>query len=220
MPSAIESVEFNGVVYRRYPDSPRRELRVYYRSSTPAKTLHRVVYEHHFGPIPPGHHVHHRDENPLNNDPGNLECLPGKQHRSHHASKPEHRERARKWADEIRPLAAAWHGSPEGLKWHSENGKAAWAKREPVKRACEQCGKEYETLVYGDGARFCGNNCKSTWRRRSGIDDVDRVCAHCGAVFRVNRYSRVTTCSRACGGLIRRGKPRRSRLRPDGGRSA
>jgi hypothetical protein len=46
---------------------------------------HRAIYEQHFGSIPPGHEVHHKDENKLNNDPGNLEILPVGEHKRLHA---------------------------------------------------------------------------------------------------------------------------------------
>lgn len=45
---------------------------------------HRWVWEQANGPIPDGHHIHHRDHNPLNNDPGNLQLLTAAEHRDHH----------------------------------------------------------------------------------------------------------------------------------------
>src|SRR5688500_14502873 len=36
---------------------------------------HRWVWQRHYGPIPPGHHVHHKDGNRLNNEISNLACL-------------------------------------------------------------------------------------------------------------------------------------------------
>jgi HNH endonuclease len=46
---------------------------------------HKVVYEENFGPVPAGFHVHHRDEDPWNNHPDNLEALDGLEHRRLHA---------------------------------------------------------------------------------------------------------------------------------------
>jgi len=37
--------------------------------------LHRVVWEEHHGPIPPGHEVRHRDGDLTNNDPENLQLV-------------------------------------------------------------------------------------------------------------------------------------------------
>lgn len=53
----------------------------YYGKTDGKRTLmHRDVWEFHNGPIPDGYDVHHRDENKLNNDIGNLECLPKSEH--------------------------------------------------------------------------------------------------------------------------------------------
>lgn len=41
---------------------------------------HRVIYEQHHGPIPEGWHIHHIDEDPLNNDPSNLQALSPRDH--------------------------------------------------------------------------------------------------------------------------------------------
>ena len=45
----------------------------------------RVVWEQHYGKIPVEHHIHHKDENPLNNDILNLECLHKDEHWALHA---------------------------------------------------------------------------------------------------------------------------------------
>ena len=72
---------------------------------------HKVVYEQNFGPVPVGFHVHHRDENSWNNDPSNLEVLPGLEHRRIHAPNYQRNE-AGEWmkfcraCGEIKPLDA------------------------------------------------------------------------------------------------------------------
>jgi hypothetical protein len=48
------------------------------------KPLHRAVWEDAHGPIPEGHHIHHRDRNPSNNTLENLELIEGKSHISLH----------------------------------------------------------------------------------------------------------------------------------------
>lgn len=47
---------------------------------------HRVVWEAAHGPIPPGFHVHHIDENPANNDIGNLRLVSAAEHRRLHSN--------------------------------------------------------------------------------------------------------------------------------------
>jgi len=43
-----------------------------------------VVWENTHGPIPPGSVIHHRDQNTLNDDLGNLQCLSRKEHLAVH----------------------------------------------------------------------------------------------------------------------------------------
>jgi hypothetical protein len=47
--------------------------------------MHRVVWEHHRGPIPAGYDIHHIDKNRLNNDIANLELIAKDDHARHHA---------------------------------------------------------------------------------------------------------------------------------------
>lgn len=209
----MESIRFNGVPYRRYPDSPRRSDRLYFTASYNAsgeQRLHRAVWAAAHGPIPDGHHVHHIDGDPLNNDVSNLRCVTPKEHIAEHMS-PERSQWQREHAERIRPLAAAWHSSPDGRAWHSATAKAAWEGREPQPGVCEQCGAGYESLKPG---RFCSNKCKSAWRRDSGLDDEQRACVVCGDGFTINRYAKQRTCGGPCVGrlqsLTKRG------LQPDG----
>jgi hypothetical protein len=212
-----ETVVFNGIKFRRYPDSPRLADSRYYRPSAShikrgVQALHCEVWKHYHGPIPEGFHVHHKDENPCNNDVANLECLPGFDHLSLHASKSAARQRAREWVDAIRPLASAWHKSEEGRAWHREHAKrigfAQYRHEGPSftigKHICEQCGEEYEAADVWQN-RFCSNKCKSAYRRASGVDNEERICPICGKTFTANKYARTRTCSSSCGFRSRSG---------------
>ncbi|WP_408995563.1 HNH endonuclease signature motif containing protein [Streptomyces scabiei] len=167
--------------------------------------------------IPEGHHIHHRDGDSLNNDPNNLACVSSEEHASHHAE--ERRgvcsPAARANLERIRPLAAEWHRSAEGRAWHSEHGRQTWEGREAVSYTCSQCGSTYESLSRCGSERFCGNACKSAWRRASGIDNEERNCERCGSVFTVNKYSRTRFCGKSCSrrDAIER---RRARMESDG----
>lgn len=203
MQKHVEEVEFEGVTYRRYPNSENRTDRVYFTPNgtlraNGAKRLHEAVWVAANGPIPDGWHVHHIDGNPLNNELVNLECLSAGDHARHHHSGPASPAK-RAHLDRVRPLAAEWHSSEEGREWHRQNAKNALAKRPGHTVTCEQCGTTFHSTSIRK-PRFCGNNCKSAWRRDSGIDDVARECVVCGETFHANRYSKIKTCSRSCGG--------------------
>lgn len=196
--AVIESVWFNGVEYRRYPESDRRTDRVYY-TATGGERLHRAVWKAHHGTIPDGWHVHHADHDPLNNAIENLDCKPASDHLSEHSREPEHVERARGWINKIRPLASAWHGSPAGKAWHAEHARQAYKSRVPLQKKCDQCFADFDSMGRRETDRFCSNGCKSAWRRASGVDDVTRDCAMCGAQFTCNKYRKTSHCSRSCG---------------------
>lgn len=196
------AITHNGIEFRRYPDSGRRSDRVYYRPSANhirlgVGYLHQEIWKQAHGPIPAGHHVHHLDEDPLNNDLDNLAVIDGRKHLSEHGL-------ARAARGELGPLpphalakAAEWHRSPEGLAWHSEHGKNTWLSRETISATCEQCDTTYESFR---PVRFCSNACRSAARRASGVDNVALVCPVCGVGFTVNRYAvhPERCCSRTC----------------------
>lgn len=53
----------------------------YYGKTRSKRTLmHRDVWEKTYGKIPEGWDIHHKDENKMNNDIRNLECLPKAEH--------------------------------------------------------------------------------------------------------------------------------------------
>ena len=54
-------------------------------TTTIGRSLHRFKWESMRGPIPKGFHVHHKDENKMNNSIYNLECLSPKDHGELHA---------------------------------------------------------------------------------------------------------------------------------------
>jgi predicted Zn-ribbon and HTH transcriptional regulator len=213
-----ESVVFNGITYRRYPESKRRSDALYFTPNGTHRAkgvgrLHEEIWKAANGPIPDGYHVHHVDHDALNNSLDNLACIPKREHIDHHAEerKTAGRYQTPEWLahlDSARAKASEWHGSPEGIEWHRENGRQAWVGREPVLAVCDQCGKTFDSLMPG---RFCSNKCKSAWRRDSGVDDVERQCVRCGQVFTVNKYSKKSHCSRSCAMKDAREKERLNR---------
>ena len=220
MSTRVDTVIFNGVKFRRYPDSRNRADREYYRPSgrniiKGVQHLHREIWKSVHGPIPGGYHVHHVDGNPLNNDIGNLDCKPGSEHLSEHVCSRlaglSQQERNEHMAA-IRPLASLWHKSKVGREWHKEHAKQRFVKsaRKLISKTCAQCGAIYETFDLRTGRTFCSANCRSAWRRRSGKDDVEKTCVVCGKTFKSNRYGKIRACSRLCGTRLRTDRASRS----------
>ena len=204
-----ETVIFNGLKFYRYPESQNLSDRKYFRAflirGEPCVYLHRAIWKHTNGKIPGGCEIHHIDKNTLNNDINNLECVKYSIHQSEHSKKwfenPINKTHSNKHLDEIRPLTKKWHASKEGLAWHSEHARTSVNSIPETLYVCKFCGKEYMSKEHGRNY-FCSNNCKSAWRRRSGIDDEDRKCAVCGNTFKINKYSKTKTCSKKCAGKL------------------
>ncbi len=84
--------------------------------------LHRVVWEHHNGPIPAGCHVHHHDGDPANNRIDNLRAMKRGEHLSLHWTPEKRRWAAENVVKRAMPAARQWHKSPEGQEWHRKYG--------------------------------------------------------------------------------------------------
>jgi hypothetical protein len=140
--------EFNGLRYYKCGNYYRRD----------GKLMHRVVWEHFNGKIPDGHHIHHKDGDAGNNGIDNLECLPASTHQHGHKTTPEALEYA-KWHMEtrMRPRAIEWHGSEEGLKWHSERGRLNGLIPPKNLYTCAVCGKQ--GMAKQKNKKFCSPVC-------------------------------------------------------------
>ena len=160
--------------------------------------LHVYIWQKYNGEVPKGYHVHHKDENKGNNDISNLELLKAFDHLSHHASEEDRVEFSRRNMEEVaRPAAIAWHKSEASRDFHKsqyENvSKEIWMA--PVTKVCEICGKEYTTNhASASKSRFCSNNCRATFRRRSGADKVEYTCPQCGKTYMKYKYSKAVLC--------------------------
>jgi hypothetical protein len=198
-----ESVIYNGITFRRYPESENWADRNYYRPNSThirngVKAIHIEIYQAHYGPVPKGYHVDHKNGDTGNNSKENLQALSPREHSDKHLS-PERSQRAREHAERIRPLTKEWHASPAGIEWHRQHAlNANFGHFTFGTRNCEQCTKPFEAKT--NTARFCSNNCKTKWRRLAGFDDEERECAMCDTKFIVNKYSKTRTCSTLCAG--------------------
>lgn len=181
----------------------------YYLNATIRKRLHRYVYERVNGKIPAGYQIHHIDHDKGNNEPENLELLTVTQHRKKHSEEipDELREFYRRnMRTKAMPAAVTWHKSEAAKEWHKTQYESMKEKlHAKADMVCKQCGKTYEGMINGRNA-FCSNACRSSWRRESGVDNVDRKCIVCGAMFSVNKYAKKVCCSRSCAMRLRHTK--------------
>lgn len=204
-----ETVVFRGMKFRRYPRAKQSAHRNYFwpgggdrQRGTGA--LHVEIWKSLHGKVPRGHHVHHRDGNPLNNAPSNLACVSPKAHRQDHFRSPKTLARARVHIARIRPLAAGWHRSREGIAWHSKHWRKILLAFQPAARRCVECRKPFEDGSLGRVGKYCAPACKARARRSSGVDDEQRKCPVCRVTFISSRFSRARCCSRTCGQQLRR----------------
>lgn len=161
--------------------------------------LHVYVWEKHFGKIPKGYQIHHKDENKDNNEIDNLMCMTQKEHLHWHGENIPS-DRLKKWQKNMevqREKTKAWHSSPEGRAWHKKHAeKIGLAHIGKTPMVCENCGKEFTSgKKHG---KYCSANCRSKSRRKSGIDNEMRKCVICGKTYSVNKYSKTKTCSKEC----------------------
>lgn len=160
-----DDITWNGQTFRRHPDAEGRSQSVYYMAtSAPREYLHRAIYKHHHGPIPNGWHVHHKDHDPLNNAPANLEAVSPAAHAEHHGSHlpelvkvcagcEEQFVGRRRWAKWCTPACKERTRRRLGLvKARSRKGPFIEI------RECEQCGGSYE--ANRPWSRFCTSACK------------------------------------------------------------
>src|SRR5260221_3651635 len=72
MEEKSEVIYYKDIAFRRYPNSSKWADRNYYvPNATHRKRgigrLHQEIWKDAHGLIPEGYHIHHKDENPLNN---------------------------------------------------------------------------------------------------------------------------------------------------------
>jgi len=176
----VETVRFGGRTYRRYPDSDNPAHRRYFRCAR--GSLHRAVWEHHNGPVPSGHHVHHINGDTADNRIENLACMPAMQHHAEHSEDRSEfaRQRTQHLAD-IRAKAAEWHRSDAGRAWHREHAEESLAAARAAKReqgapdiacTCAWCGAAY--VGHSSRSQFCSARCQTAESRfRRGVSGTE-----------------------------------------------
>ena len=159
------------------------------------KLLHRMIWEHHKGPIPKAHIIHHKDGDKLNNSIDNLECMSQAEHsRLHRLEESEVLSRRMSSSSE---KIHVWHRSIEGRKLLAEKAKKQFENRATFSCICAECGKDFLSK-HTVPTKFCSKNCMSLQRRKSGKDNEERHCIICLNPFIINKYQLTKTCCKSC----------------------
>jgi hypothetical protein len=171
------------------------------------RLLHRKIWTDHFGSIPKGFVVHHKDHNWKNNDISNLELMEMKKHLSDHAKesykKPDYVRKIKRALVKAQKAAKEWHGSKEGIKWHRKHAKEGWQDRKKETITCSVCGKKAERYFAArKNTRFCSRSCSQKEAYKKHFTDK-RTCLICKKKFMANRHRETATCSRSCGAKMR-----------------
>lgn len=142
--------------------------------------------------------IHHIDFDKSNNSISNLQLLSKSKHKALHGRLCGILNVKNGLLDKIRPMTKKWHASKEGSAWHKTHYEAMKDKLYVSKNfTCINCGKKYSSICNGEN-KFCSNACKSSYRRKSGVDNIEEECVICGKKFTKNKYSKTKTCSRKC----------------------
>ena len=194
--SYVKYQEYNGIYFCRDDNTG------YYLNSTLKVRMHRYVWEQEVGPIPDGFDVHHIDGDKSNNSIDNLSLLTNRAHQILHGKEESRKAKMRLNIAKAQEAAKAWHSSPEGLAWHSEQGKRTAENVELKEFVCSYCGKKFLSKPFGQH-KYCSGACKSADRRASGADIEIRICEICGKEFTTSKYSKTRFCSIECRGKNR-----------------
>lgn len=181
-----KSVIYKDIEYRKY-----NGRRYYQPNGTYLakgfKSLHQQIYIDHFGEIPDGFHVHHKDHGADNNDISNLELVEKGKHALLH-----YHERVK--SGELPDKLKKWRSSKKGRETLRKNAYKMH-KRTPVRKfSCVYCGSVVKTKHQTQ--KFCNKHKKYKGRKKVN-------CPICGKIFWKGRGKRATqTCGRICGAKL------------------
>ncbi len=165
-----EYITTDEYIFTRYPNSSKRNHRVYYVSFIDGKreTLHHYIYRTQIGRIPNGFVVHHINGNPLDNSLNNLDVISRSEHQSLHAKemwKKADKDKRQRMIPKETFNKYVWHRSKKGRKQLSERAKNQYRG----KIICEVCRKK--AIVKNVEAVVCSLKCRRVrasriWRKK------------------------------------------------------
>lgn len=162
--------------------------------------IHQLVWIYHFGKIFDGYIVHHKDGNPANNFPSNLQTLTYSDHQKIH----------RRILTETQPKINFCKVCGKEIITNSTDDKQFCSRvcqykvasiRELITRKCVICGKEFSTNKHKN-TKTCSEECKSklisqTKKKEEPSKEI-RVCAYCGKSFESIKSHNQKFCSKKC----------------------
>lgn len=164
-PPQVEVVDnyyqkFDGTLYRKR--KPRYENQAcHYQQSV---QIHQVIWRYHYGEIPDGYVVHHRNLNPADNDISNLQLLTNAEHQQlHRAMEGAIRKNKQLVCKNWGKIFLAYRGDSLYCSTKCKNAFYRHSQ-ETQETVCEWCGKSFLTRP-SFPHRFCSNSCASKWRR-------------------------------------------------------
>ena len=187
------------------------------------KSLHRLIFEDFYGPIPEGYVIHHKDGNTLNNSIENLECLSKTEHSTYHGKEHGGTVTPEAKGTLVCDVCGAHFEGTVGRRQyytcseHCRNiaqrivqrylGALEYVPQVQTRRssrqelACENCGKVFTSIK--PTARFCSQKCRDAWAWKNGLTTVQKkakynlTCAVCGKTFE-SRNKNARCCSQSC----------------------
>jgi hypothetical protein len=156
---------------------------------------HRWVWINHFGAIPQGMDIHHKDGDKGNNEIENLEMLS----RSDHLKR--HRQEGRFDLDQRREQlkeARKWMKTEEGRKKQSEMAKESHKTRKLFDLKCDYCCVAFKSKQ--PWTKFCTPKCYMRNRRKLKCDLVTKNCLICNIEFITGKWAKHKFCSCSCSG--------------------
>lgn len=173
---------------------------------------HRWHWEMNNGKVPPGYHVHHKNEDPSDDRLENLELKKLQEHLSDHHK----REKSALWRGGRKEVASCKACGKEFTRWKSSRQKfCSMACDQKIRTmsatlilTCVNCGKEFERLKCksnrpGKKQPFCSPECYLEHRWGTPRERT-RQCAFCGSTFELERSRTKNSrsgkcyCSREC----------------------
>lgn len=185
----VELVECDGIIWRRYPESPVQANRYFitkFGSRPDILLLHRWIYEYYVGDIPAGFVVHHLNGDVSDNRPRNLAVATNSEHMRGHKN-----VHAR-----LREGCAAWARSHPDLvrEYAGRAGRAYWSNPRVVQLVCATCGVSFSSLDVRDNRpRYCSRRCRALASKTKRL-----LCQWCGAEFHVHSSVDAKFCCRRC----------------------